>query len=142
MSRLLLVVVSFTSLISAASAGTITGTILNLDGAEAERIEQFQVQAEVAGSVVARGNLIAPEFPFKYAITIPDGAVNPEDVRVTLRFKALGRDPVQLQNIPGKTTTNTDQIIDVVMPVTEHKCPPPCCRRTPKKCHLFRHKCR
>lgn len=139
MKAILFSAVTILSVANLATAGSITGTVLNLDGRPLDRVQQFSVVAEVAGGRLATGRLLNNEAPFIYQIDIPNEALNPKDVRVTLRFNALGRDEVLLNNIAG----NVNHTISVVMPIKSTKCPPPTChQRSPKKCRLLRHKCR
>src|SRR5579883_1454124 len=100
---------------------TITGTVRNLDGIPLAT-QNFTVKAFQGGVEVASGALVSAT---TYSIAIDSARVNAADVRVTLSFRATGRDLVDFEKIAGRaailvgvtvTPVNSAQTIDVVMP--------------------------
>lgn len=100
-------------------AGDVSGTILQLDGNNIPSLTDFVVTAQVGGVIVARGGLTTAQPPFKYALNIPEGSLNPRDVRVRLVFTAAGRQTVVIDGIAG----NAQHDLSIVMPVSTACCP-------------------
>jgi hypothetical protein len=113
MTKLLSVLTVVAALSGTTYGGTIQGTILDLKGDPLKKLDNFKVTAEVAGTILASGKLTTISAPFRYEIDIPNVDLNPNDIRVILKYRAVGRDPVDLLDIPG----NVNQEISVVMPV-------------------------
>jgi hypothetical protein len=123
MAKYIMVLITAAIVTASAGAGTITGTVLGLDGLPLKELQDFTATASVGNTVVAVGRLTSAAPPFTYQIVINNAAVNPEDVRVRLDFTARDRIPSSFDNLPG-TANHT---INIAMPIQE-----PCCERCEK----------
>jgi hypothetical protein len=121
-------------LASTATAGSITGTVLQLDGTPIAALDNFNVVAQVGGVNIANGALTSTSAPFTYSIDINEADLNPQDVRVTLIFNATGRQTVIITGIAG----NTNHDISIVMPEASKNC----CHMRKCRLHRYRHRCR
>lgn len=142
MERVIVALIVFLSSSIVSEAGTIQGRIAQLDGTPIDELRNFQVMATNGNRQVGIGSTVngtvrstdsasrRPTFVLapvrsqgpplqldyiQFRVEIDDAALLAQDKRITLTFRATGRENVTLFGVAG----NLDQSIDVIMPVAQ-----------------------